>query len=95
MEKKAAIAVWSRCLKDLGTFHQPSVPVTLKEIQALLGSRVQDYTKYCLMPQHPLEPITICNAVLVSRDFRKLLIAAWKAFGSKEYQHVLAGLPVT
>ena len=76
LEKRAAMSVWSRCLKDLSTFRQPSVRVTLKQIQARLDSRVHDYTKLCLMPLSPLVPVTIGNVALVSRDSRKLLVSA-------------------
>ena len=87
--KKAALSVWARCLKDLDAFGQYKLPVTLEQIETLLGDRVRDYAQLYLLPVSPLAPVSVSNAMPVSRDQRKLLISAWKG---AEYRRVQAAV---
>ena len=88
--------LWAMCYTDLAAFHQPRVGVSQAHIAKLLeaGSfTASDAVKLAVMPQDPRRPMDKENAVLVTREQRRMLLSMLAAGGTEAYVNEMIGGP--
>ena len=88
--------LWAMCYTDLAAFHQPRVGVTQADIAKLLeaGSfTASDAVKLAVMPQDPRRPMDKENAVVVTREQRRMLLSMLAAGGTEAYVNEMIGGP--
>ena len=100
-QKRALNKVWARCYKDCSVFEQTRIGIKQAEIDQLLrvgvveekgqnGLLYENLAKgIAVVPVDPTKVLSICNAVLVTPDTRKLLKKMWKRSGKEEYGKLL------
>ena len=92
--------LWAMCYTDLAAFqtlfHQPRVGVSQTDIAKLLeaGSfTASDAVKLAVMPQDPRRPMDKENAVVVTREQRRMLLSMLAAGGTEAYVNEMIGGP--
>ena len=96
-ERRAHIQrLWSMCYTDRAAFHQPRVGISQTDIAKLLeaGSfTASDAVKLAVVPQDPQLPMGKENAVVVTREQRRMLLSMLAAGGTEAYVNEMIGGP--
>ena len=90
-EKRAVNSLRSRVARDMTLFGPDKIHMSQREMIAMLNAdQISNFSRWCIMPKNPTEPLSLSNAVLLLDYQRKYLIAAWKITKDKtEYEDQL------
>ena len=67
--------LWMQCYKDRRVFGHARVALTQAELDAMLVAAGAGAAKFAVLPRDPRQPISRDNAVLVSQEDRRALLA--------------------
>jgi len=78
-EKRAVNILRNRAARDMALFGPDKIHLSQREMIAMLNAdQITNFSKWCIMPRNPTEPLSLSNSAVVLDYQRKYLLATWK-----------------
>ena len=83
-----------KCWTDKATFGQAHVDLSCQDIRDMMTpDQIESFSQYAIVPKDPTQTLSATNALLITANCRKYLVASWKTtHDTKQYQEILHDL---
>jgi len=80
-----------KCWTDKATFGQPTVGLSCQDIRNMMTpDQIKTFSRYAIVPKDPTQILSASNALLITANCRKYLVASWKITqDTEQYQEIL------